>query len=125
MSTYPDMDKFLIWSRAKTSTTDITVPYVRYSESCALVLNVRKQDEYERDSFGDVVQSAMTLARNCVIASPHRGGQVDLGSRGRLQLTIIRRPGHPWNDRGWLKGNGSDNLAIPGGKPDESRISIT
>ena len=125
MSDYPDMDKFLIWSRTKTSTTDIKVPYVRYSGSCALVLSVQRQDEYERDSFRDVVQSAMILARNCVIAAPHRGGQVDLGSRGKLQLTIIRRPGHPENEGAWSKGNGSDYLAIPGETPDESRINVT
>ena len=129
MASYPDMDKFLIWSREETSTTDIKVPYVRYSGSCALVLNVHRQDVYERDTFRDVLHSAYILARDCVIVPPHRGGQVNLGSRRRLQLTIVRRPGYPGNDTGndmgGLQANGSEYLAIAGDNSDETRINVT
>lgn len=124
MSTYPDMDKFLIWSREETSTTDVVVPYVRYSGTCALVLNVKKQDVYERDSFGDVLHSAIILARQCVIIPPHRGGQVNLGSRGRLELTIVRRPGYLEGEGGWLQGIGNGSLATAGRNPEGSPVDV-
>ncbi|MDI1493088.1 MAG: hypothetical protein OHK93_004874 [Ramalina farinacea] len=124
MSTYPDMDKFLIWSRFKTSTTDIKVPYVRYYETCALVLDVKKEDDFERDSFGDILHSAIILARTCVITPPHRGGQVDLGSRGRLQLTILRRPGSSAEEGGQLPGNRSGSLMTAGESRNESLVDV-
>ena len=85
---------------------------------------MKKQDDYERDSFADILHSAIILATNCVIKPPHRGGQVDLGSRGRLQLTILRRPAGIVEESGWLQGNGSASLVNAGEAPNESLVDV-
>ena len=65
-----------------------TVPYIWDYGSCAIGIDLLRNDDREISTFAAIFKRAFDIAVECVIKSPHLGGRGFVGENGRLMVSI-------------------------------------
>ncbi|KAL8916261.1 MAG: hypothetical protein Q9208_008616 [Pyrenodesmia sp. 3 TL-2023] len=72
----------------------VLIPYAKVSRTgnCNVVLGLRDQSlRSEFETWENVKNAALALARYCVIATPHMGGWMWVGQSGNLLVSVLGR----------------------------------
>ena len=63
-----------------------TVPYTWKSGSCAIEIDVLREDDMETSTFAAIFKRAFDIAVQCVIKPPHLGGKGLVGENEQLMV---------------------------------------
>ena len=103
-----DPDIPLKFSRFLSEQPDIRLPAVWRSRAGKTPNNCLISVDYASEGFGhdwttlnDVKRAAMTVATECVIKEPHRGGALRLGWNNMLGVMIAGYMGPPTRNENW------------------------
>lgn len=72
-----------------------TVPYTWHSGSCAIEIDVLREDDMERSTFAAIFKRAFDIAVNCVIQPPHLGGKGLVGEKEWLKVWMYSKESSP------------------------------
>ena len=84
-----------------------TVPYSWDFGSCAIEIDVLREDDSERSTFAAIFKRAFDIAVECVINPPHLGGKGLVGENERLKVWM-----YGVNPKVSLPGLAESNLSV-------------
>ena len=76
-------------SFARDPDAGFTVPYTWDFGSCAIEIDVLREDDSESATFAAIFKRAFDIAVECVIKPPHLGGKGLVGEHGLLKVWMF------------------------------------